>query len=398
MLMIESIKNALKQYGHHMIFGASILSLALLVTWWSVFLNQSIEKHRLLHRENLESIVKFLSLELGSDPHNPPAAGVFKRDKRLEITTYHSREERFARPLLPGWPRLCIRVRENVLGQIDDELKRKKIMVIGESGFLFLLILLSSVFLYKYIQLEKRSTREMEEFWDRVTHEIKTPITGIKAFLQSLKNQSLNESQLPAFLDMALKQVEKQEQLAENILAGSRLTYKNHNYRLNMVDLTLTEFIKNYFDGHTVHLADAALDIELNPVKPGVKDRDTNEDIKVRADAHAVRAILDNIVDNAVKYCSPGLVLKVRVFTVGRKAVVEISDNGPGFTSDMAEKIFEAYKHRTGQLPGTNHGTGMGLCISRKLARRMGGELKAPEKKEDRGARFLLFLNRIQSK
>jgi two-component system OmpR family sensor kinase len=129
-----------------------------------------------------------------------------------------------------------------------------------------------------------------------------------------------------------------------------------------------------------------------------VTDQDANEDIKIRADAHAVRTILDNIVDNAVKYCPPGLVLKVRVFTEGRKAVVEISDNGPGFASDMAEKIFEAYKYRADQLPGTNHGTGMGLCISRKLARRMGGELKASGKKGDTGARFLLFLNRIQSK
>ena len=234
----------------------------------------------------------------------------------------------------------------------------------------------------------------MEEFWGRVTHEIKTPITGIKAFLQSLKNQSLNESQLPTFVDMALNQVEKQEKLAENILEGSRLTYKSHNNHLNMVDLKLTEFIKNYFDGQTVLLADAALDIELNLFKPGVKDQDANEDIKVRADAHAVRVILDSIVDNAVRYCSPDLALKVRVFTEGRKAVVEISDNGPGFTSDMTEKIFEAYKYCADELPGTNHGTGMGLGISRKLARRMGGDLKAPIKKEDRGARFLLFLNR----
>jgi signal transduction histidine kinase len=307
-------------------------------------------------------------------------------DERFEIGKCPPGRDGFTNPLLPQYPGLCLKVRNHVLSTIEKDFKRKKIMLIGEAGLLFLIILLSSVLFYQFIRLEKRSTREVEEFWNRVTHEIKTPITGIKAFLQSLKNQSLPPEQVLLFVDMALKQVEMQEQLAENILAGGGLRAADHKHKPIIGDLNLNECVKGFFDHHMIRLTDAVLTLHLEAA----------ENVTVRADCHLIRVILDNIVDNALKYCSPGLVLTVKTSTQNKKAIISISDNGPGFPAEFSGKIFQAYKYQASELPGDNHGSGMGLYIARRLAENMGGRLQASSKGKGKGAEFQLHLNLVK--
>ena len=385
---INRIKNLLKQHGHHVIFGMSILSLTLLVAWWSIFLHQSIKLHRSFLQENLALTLETFAFRLGKDKNNPPVPGVLKQDERFEITTGDSSNQSFVKVLEPYWKEFRIKARASALARIDDEFKRKKFMLLGESGLLVLLILLSSILLYQFIQLEKRSTREVEAFWGRVTHEIKTPITGIKAFLQSIKNQSLNPDQLLPYVDMALNQVKKQEQLAENILAGYGLRSGNSGHIPKVKDLNLTECIKNYFDHHVILLPDDTFSLHIEGEGNG-----NHNDPVVRADCHILRVILDNIIDNALKNCSPGLILKVSVSVLDKQAVIALKDNGPGFPPDSSEKIFEAFKYREDQLPGRRHGSGMGLYISRQLMEKMDGRLEAYSKGKGYGAEFRIFLN-----
>jgi signal transduction histidine kinase len=373
----------LEQHGHHVIFIMSIVSLALLVAWWTVFINRSIDERRAFHMENLTLALNLFSQQLLTTKHDRLQPGVFPMDERFEIANCSSWSDNFAKPLMPRYPGLCLRVRNDVLTGIKKDFKRKKIMLIGESGLLFLIILLSSVLFYQFIRLEKRSTREVEEFWGRVTHEIKTPITGIKAFLQSLKNQALPPDQVLVFVDMALKQVKRQEQLAENILAGCGLRSADSTHKPNTKDLNLNECIKDYFAHHMIRLTDAVLFFHLEAA----------ENVKVRADFHLIRVILDNIVDNALKYCSPGLVLTVKTFIQNKKAIISLSDNGPGFPPEFFDKIFQAYKYPFSQLPGHKHGSGMGLYISRRLAENMGGRLQAYSKSKGTGSEFQLHLN-----
>lgn len=375
----------LKGFGHHLIFLVSILSLALLAAWWAVFIHQSIEHNRAHTLENLRLSLEAISLRLGMDGDHRPPTGVYEPDDRFEVTPRGQDGkdgQDFTGPLLPAWPDLCIKTREPVLAEIERDFKRKKLMVTGESGVLVLVVLLSSIFLYQFIKLERRTAREVEAFWGRVTHEIKTPITGVKAFLQSLKNESIDPDQLPRFVDMALKQVERQEQLAGNILAGYGLRSGKSAYVPHLENKTLGNCIRDYFTGHVLRMTDTELKL---PPEPG-------KDIAVQVDCRLLRVILDNIVDNALRYCSPGLVLEIGMYERDRKAVLAIKDNGPGFQPGMTEKIFHAFKYPKEQLPETDHGSGMGLYISRQLAEKMGGRLTASSNGKGRGTEFQLFL------
>ena len=184
---------------------------------------------------------------------------------------------------------------------------------------------------------------------------------------------------LPAFVELALKQIGKQERLAENVLTGS--SFKS-NINLKIEEFDLIGFLNSYFSEHSVSLAEGKL----------FYDFPDNSNLIVLGDLYALEVILDNIIDNAEKYASPGLELIVKTEISGKSAGILLTDNGPGFKASCSERIFSAFKYMRNELPETSHGTGMGLYISRKLARQMGGDISASSDGEGRGATLKVSL------
>lgn len=380
-MMLRKLKSGIKLHGYHYIFGISILSLTALLAWWSVFIHNSISQQRIHRYDQLTSNLKYLSLKLGSDKLRTPALGILREDTRFEIVSCEKVEDDFSRRLEPFWPGFCLRPQPALIEQIEAKSNRLNFMLVGEAAVFLVIILVCSVFLYQYIRLERRTAHEVRRFWERSAHEIKTPITGIKAFLQNLKNRSLNLDELEPYVELALKQVKKQEKLAENILSGSRLESKEGSLTLERINIG--EFLVVYFKEDTPGLTD--LKVRL--------DFDRNAVISVMASSQALRVILENLADNAVKYASPEPELKVEILKVKNKAVLTFQDNGPGFSPALAQNMFQAYKHSDEELPAKRQGTGMGLYISRQLARSMGGDLIAVSPGRGRGAIFRIHLN-----
>ncbi len=376
----------LKAHGHHFIFILSILALGSLVVWWSIFIRNSIQQQRLYRYDKLETDLKFIAFNLGTDGSHQPSKGIFKEDTRFEVIACQSGSSIFSRLLEPHWPELCLRVRVNILGQIESKISSLNLMLVGEASVLILIVLVSTVFLYRFIRLEKRTAREVNAFWERSAHEIKTPITGIKAFLENLRAGAIDSEKLAMYIDIALGQIERQEKLAENILSGYQL--KRRAIRLKCVDLELTDFIIDYFAEGSSRLAGSKIIFKFN------KDNR----MTVRADVNALKVILDNITDNAVKYCASSPVLQIDRIGYGNNAVIVIKDNGPGFHPRFIDTIFEAYKHLDEELPVEHPGTGLGLYISRQLARKMGGDLEAYSEGEGKGTEFRIILLRVNKK
>ena len=126
---------------------------------------------------------------------------------------------------------------------------------------------------------------------------------------------------------------------------------------------------------------------------------DTEEDVVAIGEFHQVMQILINLIDNAIAY-SPGD--STTAISVGRMepdtVAIEIGDEGPGIDPDEAKRVFDKFERlgRTGDLSGEGK-SGLGLYISRRLARAMGGELELVQRaagEKQRGATFRLTLPR----
>jgi signal transduction histidine kinase len=370
----------LKKHGHHIVFSLSIISLASLIIWWSIFIHNSIQQQELSQYEKLELDLKYLALKLGSDKDHRPVVGDLIEDRQYEVVPFGSSEERLVRRLEPHWPEFCIKPQAEILQKIEKKYDSLNFMLIGEASLLILTIFICSILLYRFIQLDRRTAKEVREFWERSAHEIKTPITGLKLFLQNLKRRSYSLEEIIPYVDMALRQVGKQEQMAENILSGYHL--KSKRDYLKLTDVNLNVFLSEYIRKSALFLTDAKVNLDIKQ----------NSEVRIRGDIRGLKVILDNILDNAIKYCSPGLILTVGIKKEKKHGVVVLRDNGPGIPPKFRENIFRAYKHLDDELPTKRQGTGIGLFISRQLAKKMGGDLKIKSEGTDQGTQFHLFV------
>lgn len=374
------MRRLLQEHGHHLIFALSLISILLLVLWWTVFIGRSIHRERACHYASLQDAVRFQALRLGHSTA-PPAPGRLREDPRLEILD-RSTAAGSGTALLPHWPQYTVRCRADETAAVERAFARRRLMITGESTLMFLLVFISSILLYQYIALGRRTVREIEELWSGVTHEIKTPIAGLKAFLQSLTNPDLPRSELEAFIPVALQQVERQEQLAENLLRGARLKHKIR--RGERLPLPLADTLQDYLFHRALHLRKARVHF----------DAAAWAGVTVWAEPQALRVILDNITHNAVKFGPEALELTVSVRLNADTVQIVFADNGEGFPPQRRELLFCAFRHAHRLPPQPRRGSGFGLHISRRLARQLGGDLAADSRGPGQGAEICLTLKR----
>lgn len=374
----------LKSHGYHILFGITILSLAALVGWWSVFIRSSIERQRENQYDSMAVSARYHALSMGHDRTSPPAAGDIQSDDRLEVVPTSDVEGGFSVSLRPFWPEYSLRPKQEFVDRVELTFRRQVFMVIGESGVLVLIIIVSSFMLYRVILLERRSSKELKEFWGRITHEIKTPITGIKAFLQTLQSKDFTREELQPLVRLALREVERQEMLAENLLVGQRI--EREGFGLKLKPIPLAQRVSDFFEEHKIIIPDGAFKIAV----------DCPLDAMVVADPDALWVILENLTDNALKYGGRSPKMECRVFMTESHGNVEVKDEGIGFDPVHAERIFGAYHRLTDELPAGRHGTGMGLYLSRRLARKMGGDLTAASGGAGSGATFTVKLRKAK--
>ena len=377
---LQTIQRWWRTHGHHIIFALALISLSALVAWWAVFIHRAINQEYDSRLAELRTHAQFLAARLGGSMDHEPQPGPVANDERFVILHSPASPSEMTMELRPAWPQYSIQPRESLIAEIESKLQRRRLMIIGEGALLVLLILVSSFMLYRLIREERRSLDELSEFWGRITHEIKTPITGLRAFLETLKRQDFNRDELQPFIELALKQVDRQQQLAHNLLIGQRL--RRGAPQLEPQNLNIRSFIDQFVRQQTSLLAGVNLEVN-NP---------SEEDLWITADADALQAILDNLVDNAIKYSSPPPKLSISVSFDDCRVWVLVKDYGIGFPPHQAEHLFDAYRRLKEELPGHSHGTGMGLYISRQLARRMNGDLIASSEGPGQGAEFLLSL------
>lgn len=355
--------------------------MASLIAWWTVFIRSAILQERRLLMEGLRARGRVQALVLGRG-REEPRPGPCPGDGDLEIVRWENGASPYLFRLEPDWPRFAVRPRAQYIQSVERRFRSRSVMVAGEGSLLAILVLASSFMLYRLISVERRTARELREFWSRITHEIKTPITGLKAFLQTLKTHELSREELRALVDMALQQVERQQQLAQNVLIGQRLEKGMRDFPLEAV--RLSPFIARFIESHALLLSGCR--VEFDPAE--------GAGLVVRADPNSLHVILDNLTDNALKYGGDRPHIRIRLLAEEKRVGMEFCDRGAGFDPRLAANVFEAYKRLSHELPEGRHGTGLGLYIARGLARAMGGELAAESAGPGRGACFTLFLRR----
>lgn len=310
------------QRAEHLGLGAALTVIAALVSWWAIYAVRLIGTVRGLAAEN--------------------AALVYAAD--------------------PGR-------RDQLIAGIDAAADRQLLMIEGEGGMFVLLLLLSTSFLFLMARRHRKARQRMEHQLLFTTHELKTPIAGLRALLQTLRRGAVPPELLPDLLDQGLHAADRLEHIAETMLACQRVS----SGRVKPVVISSAALVDSVLAHRAATGVPERAALELGP------------ETWISADPDAVRVILENLLDNAHKYASGA----VRI--VGRRDqrswALAVEDDGPGLSVEDASAIFEPFERRHDTL---THGSGLGLSLSRELARDMGGDLRAEAR--PRGAVFWLEL------
>jgi len=214
------------------------------------------------------------------------------------------------------------------------------------------------------------------DFFSTAIHELKTPLTTISGQVQRARNLIARDPERGrAAMDLALQQIERMNRLIAGLQDYLRL-------KANALSLEVVTF----------DLCDAAAEaIVRHEHEDTARFRLDRPDgmVRVRGDPDRIAQILDNLLNNALKYSPPGAPIDVVVTTANGQARVRVEDRGVGVPADERDRLFAPYFRttRTRDIPGS----GLGLHISRRLAQQHGGRLWL-ENSGDAGSTFVLAL------
>ncbi len=208
-------------------------------------------------------------------------------------------------------------------------------------------------------------TRKLElmrsEFVANVTHELKTPLTSIRGFAESLSTEQ-DHSVRERFLSVIVSEADRMSKLIDDIIALSQI--ETVGAGAGPADL-----------GEEASAATAAL-IPLAESKTVRLRVEAGSGIMIAADPATARRLAVNLIDNAVKYTQEGGSVEVRVAVKDGKAVLEVEDNGPGIAKEHQARVFERFYRVDASRSRQLGGTGLGLAIVKHIALSLGGQAR----------------------
>jgi len=218
------------------------------------------------------------------------------------------------------------------------------------------------------------------DFVSSVSHELKTPLTAIHGYVETLLDaESIDAGTRRRFLGKVRKQSNRLGTLVSDLLTLSRIESSPEN-RETLIDLrSPVEEVLGLLGASAEERG-----LELAAECP-------DQPVRVLAEEEGVRQALSNLVDNALKYSPPAGRVVVRLQLESGRAIVEVQDRGPGIAGEHLDRIFERFyrvdRARSRQLGGT----GLGLAIVKNVARRHGGDVGVTSER-GRGSTFRFWL------
>jgi two-component system phosphate regulon sensor histidine kinase PhoR len=203
-----------------------------------------------------------------------------------------------------------------------------------------------------------------QDFVANVSHELKTPLTVIRGFTETLTDDpDIDPDTRQRFLGRVTEQTLRLSSLVGDLLSLARL---ENEPAPQLTSMDLRGPVRETVDSLRSNAEARALSIDLElPPAP----------VAARLEQETLHTALVNLLDNAIKYSPEGATVEVSLEARGERAVIEVHDRGPGIPHDMQDRIFERFfrvdKARSRELGGT----GLGLAIAKHAMRLLGGEI-----------------------
>lgn len=361
------------------LFVFGLVAWTSLAVWWATYFFRSYRELREMTMRAYQAEAYILARALAEHPPGaltlPPLFEVaplpLDRDtRRFPFVT-----------LPPGSPEpthaLVLSPTERV--RLHHESRTKLIMLAGEGTVLIGLLFVVFIVLYRMLVSEWRLNRQTEAFVSAVTHELKSPIAGLRALLDTLESLELSANERATYHALGQVELKRLDRLVNHVLLSSRL--EGASYEANPTPMDVGALLVRLVERKALLAEERGGTVELKGIPA-----------TATFDPDAFEIIVQNLIDNAVKYSVGAPRVSVETRRKGARVCVVVRDEGAGLDEEERRHAFDKFWRSRESDRTQAKGTGLGLFIARELARAGGGNLRVESEGRGKGATFTLEL------
>lgn len=267
---------------------------------------------------------------------------------------------------------------------LDDFLTEQRgvVRMLAFEGPFFVLVVITGLFIIgRSLRFERELKRRQRNFLDAIGHEYKTPISTLRLLVETLQLRTLPPAKLQEYLQSMSLEVDRLEQTGQQVLATARLDVGAPPERRELNDLT--DLVQQVIERTRAVQEARGARVELTT---------GGGQLPVRAGLDDVSLLVENLVDNAVKYTpGPEKVVTVRLERRGDRALLSVEDRGPGIPERERALVFERFYRVGNEMTRTAKGLGLGLYLVQRATEVLGGRVEI-QNAERGGTRVLVSL------
>lgn len=237
---------------------------------------------------------------------------------------------------------------------------------------------------------QQRIDSERRMFVSNVSHELRTPLTSVRSYVDALAEGDIDDKEMAQnFLGVVQDETQRMIRMINDLLELSRMDQGTMAVKLEVVNLnSLFDFVLNRFD---MIIENDAKNRETPTKTYNIQREFSSEDIWVEVDPDKFTQVLDNIMNNAVKYSPDGGTITARLIKTKTRAILSISDQGLGIPRKDLNNIFNRFFRVDKSRSRAQGGTGLGLAISKEVVEKFNGRIWV-DSVENQGSTFYISL------
>ena len=245
---------------------------------------------------------------------------------------------------------------------IRREWQKRRRMVVSEGLFFVFCLAYGLYIINRSANREVKLARQRRNFLLSITHELKSPIAALRLVLETIGKHDLRREQLNTLTTNGMKDAARLQQLVEDLLLAARL---DDNWQPLPEPVDLTALIDECADRLRVRFPQADIRVQVPEGLP-----------PVQADKSGLTAVVQNLLENAVKYSPEGAAVVVTAEHIGGKFRIRVADLGQGIPDSEKQAVFDKFYRIGNEETRHTTGTGLGLYIVQQVVRAHGGSVQ----------------------
>lgn len=268
--------------------------------------------------------------------------------------------------------------KELALEKLHEAHEKRNWMILGEGGVFLLLLIFGAYKIHSGFLKELQLNRQQRNFLLSITHELKSPLAGLRLSTETMLKHQLPPEKEKQLLTNSMSEIDRLKTLVENLLMAAKLEEEELSLSLLNTDLSellgkLMSNLKQRFNGKREFIAQI------------------EEGLSINADPFAFSTAINNLLENAVKYSDAGTEIGLLAKKQGKYIQIEVWDRGMGIAESERKKVFWKFYRVGNEETRSTKGTGLGLFIVKEILDLHKGTI-ALHGNEPQGSRFKISI------